>query len=595
METNKRTDVKPNHKKRNLIIAGCCGAVVVVLIVAFVFLFGRDKEDNTPKETVKKNSLENWDNRIADLENEPVSDLDEVYVDKNTSSDKPYLIQINKSQNCVIIYEKDRNGKYTKPYKAMICSVGFDTPTGEFETSDKYQWKIVNGNVWAQYATRVVGNVLIHSMPYTTNSKDTLIARYYNQLGSTFSASCIRMSAKDSEWIMKNCPAGTKVQIYESDSEEPLERPKSIMVPEDAVWDPTDTDGANPYHSVQIAFEGVESQKVVERGTQINYMDGITIKDTCGNDISSEVIVVANLDSFTLGTYEVRYYVEDAAGKKAEATSTYQIVDTTPPQFSGLKSTMNFSSVADVTQENILNGVYVIDNNQVLDSKRIVVTIPTIVEGSNAITLSVTDDYNNTTTTVVNASVYVKPPVISLKPAMETILPLTQKVDQAYALSRVTATDDGEAMPADKISVSVTPTEWGYSFKYTATDDNGYQGILYDSVTYVEYTITTPKDLTVTDITDREQLLNGVELKNNLGGSLENSAIGIAVEHVSENQYQVTYMYNYTSPRGERKATATALITYEGSQSGTATAQPAVSGEPEVSALPVASGEPADE
>lgn len=566
MEKNNRAEKKSGHKKRNIIIAGCVAVFVIVLVVVLIVLSGGRDKKKTEKDTMEQTVTENWDNRIADLENEPVSDSDVVYKDKTKSEDKPYLIQINKSQNCVIVYKKGEDGKYSKPLKAMICSVGYDTPTGEFETSDKYEWKLVNGNVFAQNATRVVGNVLIHSMPYATNSKDTLIAKYYNQLGSTFSSSCIRMSARDSEWILENCPAGTKVQIYESDATEPLERPKAMLVPEDAVWDPTDSDPANPYQGVQIDFEGVLPQKTVERGTSINYMDGVTIKDTCGNDISSQVVVSTTLDVFTLGNYEVKYSVEDAAGKTAQATAVYQIVDTAPPEFSGLRTVINFSSVADVTQENILKGVSVIDNNQVLDNSRIVVTVPTVVEGGNAVTLSVTDDYNNTTSVIINAAVYVKPPVISLKPGMETIIPLTQKVDQAFALSRVTATDDGQTMPADKISVSITPTEWGYSFKYTAKDNNGYEGILYDSVSYVEYTISPPEHLTVTDITDRQQLLKGVQLHNNLGGSLENSELDISVQHVEESRYQVTYTYVYTSPLGNKTAQASALVTCEGSR-----------------------------
>lgn len=587
---------KNKANKKGWKIALIILAVVLVLAVtaALIFAFTRKKEQKGG-EKENDSGIKNWDNRIADLENEPISEMDVVYKDSKKTSDKPYAIQVNKSQNSIVIYKKDQNGKYTTPYRAMVCSVGFDTPVGEFTTSDKYEWKIVNGNVWAQYATRVVGNVLFHSMPYASNTKDSLLTRYYNQLGSTLSASCIRISARDAEWIMKNCPAGTRVQIYESESEEPLARPKAMTVPEDAVWDPTDPDPANPYHSVQLAFEGVDGQKMVERGTQINFMSGITIKDTCGNDLSSEVTLATNLDPFKLGTYEVKYSVEDAAGKKAEATASYQIVDTAPPQFSGLKQTMAFASVADVTQENILKGVYVIDNNEILNNSRIAVVIPAIVEGDNMITLSVTDDYNNTTTATINASVHIKPPTITLKSGMESIIPLTQKVDQAYALSRVTATKDGVAMPADRITVSITPMAWGYAFRYTATDENGYAGILNDSVTYVEYTIDPPQNLVVTDINDKSQLLKGAELNNNMGGSLEPSAIEVKVKPLAGDQYQVTYSYTYASPLGSKTATATATVTLEGmlpTETPKPTPTPFESEEPEPSATPPASSKP---
>lgn len=579
---------KKNNKKMIAVFSIVC---VVVLTTVFVILMPKGEKDSSGSKE-KEDTVKNWDDRIADLENEPVSDMDVVYKEQKNVGGKPYLIQVNKTQNCIIIYKKGSNDKYSEPVKAMICSVGFDTPEGEFTISDKYEWKIVNGNVWSQYATRVVGNVLIHSMPYAANSKDTLLAKYYNQLGSTLSAGCIRVSAKDAKWIMENCPAGTKVHIYESDSVEPLDRPQAIVVPEDAQWDPTDPDSANPYHGVTIGFQGVEAQKTVERGTQINYMSGISIQDTCGNDLSSQVKVTSKVEPFKTGSYEVQYYVEDAAGKTAQASTVYQVVDTKAPEFSGVKTTMNFAAVSDVTKDNILKGIAVIDNNEILDNNRISVVIPAVMQGPNAITLSVTDDYGNTATININAVVHVKPPVISLKPGMEAILPLTQKVDTAYALSRVTASHDGAAIPSDKITVSITPTEWGYSLRYSVTDENGYIGVLNDSVTYVEYRISPPANLVVTDINDKSQLIKGVELKNNLGGSLEASSLSVSASFVSENQYQVTYSYTYSSPVGSKTAVAEALVTLEGEdvrepvESGSSQEGPSGSDTPETSAKP---------
>lgn len=586
--------MKNNKKKRMMWLAAGIVAFVVAAAVIVGWLLlkgGSDKKEK--KDGTQANTMLDLDNRIADLENEPVSDMDVIYKDKNSTSGKPYLIQVNKTQNCIIVYKKGTNGKYSEPERAMICSVGFDTPTGEFTTSDKYEWKIVNGNVWAQYATRVVGNVLIHSMPYMTNSKDSLLTDYYNQLGSTLSASCIRVSARDAEWIMKNCPAGTKVQVYESDAEEPLSRPQSILVPSDAQWDPTDPDVSNPYHAIQLAFEGIDSEKTVERGMQINYLDGITIKDTCGNDISKQVKITTEMDSFTLGSYEVHYSVEDAAGKTAEAVCTYNIVDTAPPQFSGLKSNMSFASVSDVTQDNILKGVSVIDNNELLDNSRVSVIIPAIVEGSNTVTLSVSDDYGNTTTVSINVIVHVKPPVISLKQGTETIIPLTQKVDQSFALARINVTNDGQPMDLSRVTVSITPTDWGYAFRYTATDENGYVGTLDDSVTYAEYRITVPKSQSITDITDNSQLLKGVTLKNNLGESLDNSVISVTTKKIGEGQYQIKYSYTYTSARGSRMAQASSTVTVQGTEkTPEPTTEPSSSPSPEPSESSKPSEEP---
>lgn len=91
-----------------------------------------------------------------------------------TSSSMPYLIKVNKTQNIVIIYKQDDSGEYTVPVKAMVCSVGKEgnTPSGTFKTSDKYTWRLLEGNVYGQYATRITGHFLFHSVPYFEKSKE---------------------------------------------------------------------------------------------------------------------------------------------------------------------------------------------------------------------------------------------------------------------------------------------------------------------------------------------------------------------------------------------------------------------------------------
>ena len=200
------------HRKMSIITCVVVVLLIAAIVVCLVLIVHNDRKD---KDSDKKTSFKDWDNLIADLEEEPISDLDEKYKENSDSTDKSYKISINKTQNYIVIYEKDKNNKYTKAVKSMICSTGFDTPVGTFTTSDKYTWKIVNGNVWTQYATRVQGNVLIHSMPYSDKDKATLIPDYYNQLGRTLSTGSIRVSAGDAQWIIKNCKKGTVVDIYE--------------------------------------------------------------------------------------------------------------------------------------------------------------------------------------------------------------------------------------------------------------------------------------------------------------------------------------------------------------------------------------------
>ena len=144
------------------------------------------------------------------------------------------------------------NGGYTVPYKAMVCSVGLNgaTPTGSYNTTDKYTWRLLSGNVYGQYATRITGHYLFHSVPYVTQNKADLEYDEFNKLGEAASLGCIRLSVEDAKWIYDNCPKGTPVTIYDSNDPEPLAKPTPIKIDTNdsrRVWDPTDPDPSNPW------------------------------------------------------------------------------------------------------------------------------------------------------------------------------------------------------------------------------------------------------------------------------------------------------------------------------------------------------------
>lgn len=109
------------HKKMSIITCVVVVLLIVAIVVSFVIIGHNDRKD---KDSDKKTSFKDWDNLIADLEEEPISDLDEKYKENSDSTDKSYKISINKTQNYIVIYEKDKNNKYTKAVKSMICSTG---------------------------------------------------------------------------------------------------------------------------------------------------------------------------------------------------------------------------------------------------------------------------------------------------------------------------------------------------------------------------------------------------------------------------------------------------------------------------------------
>lgn len=167
----------------------------------------------------------------------------------------PYYIKINRKQNCITIYTQDDAGEYTVPYKAMICSTGLynATPRGIYQISTKYLWRDLYGGVYGQYATRIHGGVLFHSVPYYRKSKNALCTDKYNKLGQQASMGCVRLTVEDAKWISEQCPEGTTVEIYDADEPGPLGKPEAIKIDTDSPlkgWDPTDPDMENPWRDI---------------------------------------------------------------------------------------------------------------------------------------------------------------------------------------------------------------------------------------------------------------------------------------------------------------------------------------------------------
>lgn len=196
------------------------------------------------------------------------------------SDSYPYYITVNLTQNIVTAYTMDEDGNYTVPERAFYCSVGQATPTGTFRTTDKYVWRYLFGNVYGQYATRVTGHILFHSVPYHKQDKSTLEYEEYNKLGETASMGCIRMTVEDVKWIYDNCSSGTTVKMYRSNEPEPLDPPKPQKIDlndERRNWDPTDPDSDNPWTKSEKKNEIVEMSMrsgAVIRKVEAYYRDG---------------------------------------------------------------------------------------------------------------------------------------------------------------------------------------------------------------------------------------------------------------------------------------------------------------------------------
>lgn len=257
----------------------------------------------------------------------PVVDETETGNEESMPSENllPYKIMVNRLANCVTIYVPDKNGEYTVPYKAMICSTGGEnTPAGTFNLKQKYDFKALFYNSYGQYCSRIQGAILFHSSGNNSLNKNDLNAGDFNNLGLGVSHGCIRLTVEDAKWIHDNCPTGTEVVIYDSEDPGPLGKPKCIKVPAGTTWDPTDPDENNPWNDKMPIIEGAVNKTVYELD-KFDYLSGIKAYDTCGNDITNEIIVTGEVDLNIPGEYIVIYSVTDLLGKSAECTVIYSV------------------------------------------------------------------------------------------------------------------------------------------------------------------------------------------------------------------------------------------------------------------------------
>ena len=148
-----------------------------------------------------------------------------------------WSIYVNKTTCVVTIY------KGSTPVKAMLCSPGAlesYTPVGTYSLGGQLtNWHPLFGNVWGQYCRTITGNILFHSVYYTSyRNVHTLATGEYVKLGSPASHGCVRLSAGDAYYIWTRIPAGTKVTIGHR-STDPLPRP-SLTPLNGKNYDPTD-------------------------------------------------------------------------------------------------------------------------------------------------------------------------------------------------------------------------------------------------------------------------------------------------------------------------------------------------------------------
>ena len=241
-----------NNKKYLDALIIIISVLLVVEIITLTLIMSKQAEATVLTSNLES-SRENNEELNTELNENYNIEQENIDIQKlNIDEIDGFYIKVNYQENVVTIYIKDENGNYTKPYKAMVCSTGIATPkSGVYKMSDRGAWGMMVGRVWAQYYSRINGQILFHSVPYTSKSPNKLEYWEYDKLGTTASAGCVRLTVEDAKWIFDNCPAGTEVEFYADSNPGPLGKPEAFKIsnaPENVRgWDPTDTDPNNPW------------------------------------------------------------------------------------------------------------------------------------------------------------------------------------------------------------------------------------------------------------------------------------------------------------------------------------------------------------
>lgn len=361
--------MKTYRKNPRMILGIAAGVILVVLLMAAVVI-NHSKGTNPSKEAVPGDETDTQLSEEEYYEKEEALDEseDNVLYEEDPAetgagtgtetggnngtagttgtvrTEKPYYIKVNRQANCVTVYGKDESGAYTVPVKAMVCSVGQNgrTPKGVFKTSTKYAWRALYGGVYGQYAYRIHGAILFHSVPYISQTKDSLEYEEYNKLGQAASLGCVRLSCADAKWLIDNCPSGTTVEIYDSIDPGPLGKPSAAFVDPyspNRGWDPTDPDENNPwkYSSAPPTISQVNAPTIfgvkdlqVGRTKPLDLLAGVYAIDSLGN-IINVTVSPESVDVTKTGLHHLTYTAVDCYGNRANVSAVLEVLDTTPP------------------------------------------------------------------------------------------------------------------------------------------------------------------------------------------------------------------------------------------------------------------------
>lgn len=169
---------------------------------------------------------------------------------KPVKLDYPYCMVVDRGKQVVTVYTVGETGAYDVVVRQMICSTdkyNRKPGNGIYKLDgERKRWLSTLADTYAQYATRISGTILFHSVPYKKKNPSKLDTKEYGKLGTNASIGCIRLTCEDAKWIYENVPKNTLVRFMKGEYDQALL--DSLRPPElvGGKWDPTDDNPKNP-------------------------------------------------------------------------------------------------------------------------------------------------------------------------------------------------------------------------------------------------------------------------------------------------------------------------------------------------------------
>lgn len=128
----------------------------------------------------------------------------------------PYRIEVSLDRQVVEIYERNMLGAYDL-VQTFTCSTGLhdSTPHGIFlDGHPLNRWHYFKKfYCWAQYSFEIEGDILFHSVIYSSDNEHSLRSGSLYALGNPASHGCVRLQVADAKWLFEHCKRGENVII----------------------------------------------------------------------------------------------------------------------------------------------------------------------------------------------------------------------------------------------------------------------------------------------------------------------------------------------------------------------------------------------